>query len=730
MMTRAVGAGTLLALCLASVQGTLPGSDVLLAKERGVASMADYERLMKLRSLGTEFFREFRNMSSADLHLLEGRLSQQDLVCLADMAQFMSGLTSAKKWALTMIDAWGTIPSGYMYGNRFDMGNYEECLRVDGAVSATHSIKGKYCFLELPFYKWLGLTSEVLEVTNMQTALCFPSSCSASAMETFLKQLLQRLLGVGDPSNLFSVSEETCKVRESEPLDGLTIFTIVLLAAFCTAVVACTLFDYFLCPEQDKIPRLIKAFSARATSRSLFAVVDPRASPNVIHCLNGMRCVSLVWVILGHEYVISLKAPAINMLDNLRWMSQPFTSFILYAPFSVDTFFFISGLLLVSIGLRSLEQTKGRLNVPLMYLHRYLRLTPIVAVALLVYLKMLPLFAGGPVYESTGFFDYATCDSTWYLTLLYVQNYATSSMCLPHTWYLAVDMQLYVLSPVLLIVLYRWGKKGAAGILLVMLLLSACLFATIMTNDYGIMFKNGGQFPAVQKKIYYATHTHAAPWLIGTLFGYFLHLIRGRRVALNRLAVWAGWLLCLAMMFTAIFALFPYAKLLGPSPTVLEGALYYTLARIGWPLALCWVVFACIQGYGGLANSFLSSPLWQPLSKLSYSAYIWHIFIQEVNNRRIRSNTYFSNYDVMLNFWSTFGFTLVMSYVLYAIIEAPLEGLERMMFPNRRSSPAPAKRKSQSEIQIGQEELPQKDGEAQVDQADTERATTKAAKGS
>jgi len=106
----------------------------------------------------------------------------------------------------------------------------------------------------------------------------------------------------------------------------------------------------------DKIPRLIKAFSARATSRSLFTVVDIKASPNVIHCLNGMRCLSLFWVILGHEYSINLISPAINLADNLVWMSQPFTSFILYAQFAVDTFFFISGLLLVAIGLRSLEK--------------------------------------------------------------------------------------------------------------------------------------------------------------------------------------------------------------------------------------------------------------------------------------------------------------------------------------------------------------------------------------
>jgi len=50
-------------------------------------------------------------------------------------------------------------------------------------------------------------------------------------------------------------------------------------------------------------------------------------------------------------------------------------------------------------------------------------------------------------------------------------------------------MQLYILSPILLIALYKWGKKAAGGILVVTLLLSACLFATIMVNDFPVMFK-------------------------------------------------------------------------------------------------------------------------------------------------------------------------------------------------------------------------------------------------
>jgi len=81
--------------------------------------------------------------------------------------------------------------------------------------------------------------------------------------------------------------------------------------------------------------------------------------------------------------------------------------------------------------------------------------------------------------------------------------------------------------------------------------------------------------------------------------------------------------------------------------TTLEVSSYYTLTRVGWPMAVGWVVFACMQGYGGMANTFLSSPLWQPISKLSYSIYIWHSFIQEINKRIVRTNTYFSNYQVV-----------------------------------------------------------------------------------
>lgn len=65
---------------------------------------------------------------------------------------------------------------------------------------------------------------------------------------------------------------------------------------------------------EAQLPALIKIFSVRATSRSLFRLTNPRSNPNVIDCLHGMRCMSLFWVVFGHEYMFSMVSPNINQL--------------------------------------------------------------------------------------------------------------------------------------------------------------------------------------------------------------------------------------------------------------------------------------------------------------------------------------------------------------------------------------------------------------------------------
>ncbi|EDW43345.1 nose resistant to fluoxetine protein 6 [Drosophila sechellia] len=677
-MANIVGVIFLCGLAVISA-GRVADEDVLL----------DFQRVRQLRGLALNFVGQVKDFDVKEISTLDSRVpSQEDMLCLSDLTALMTGLQSGQYWALKMLDSWGSIPSGLLTGNMFDLGNFDECLKINHGVSLGRTIQGKYCFLSVSPTQALGVQGSI--IGSFKTATCLPASCSATQMNTFVSMVAKQLLNVSIPSSAMSISESSCQTSESVPWDGLTIFMIVILSLMGSLVALFTLWDYCLGKNQDQLPTIVKVFSARVNSRALFRIVEVNSSPNVIDCLHGIRCLSLMWVVFCHQYVMAALASNINIFHVISWEETPYASFILHGFFSVDSFFVLGGLLVALIPLRMMDRTKGKLNVPLMYLHRLIRIVPLLAIAIVMYLKLMPIVADGPRFGS-GYSGKVDCENGWYWTLLFVNNY-TEEKCLGHTWYLSVDMQLFIISPIMLIALYKWGKKAAAGIFVLIVLLSGCLFATIMVNKYSLVLKHFSM--DAQKDLYFATHTHATPWLTGFLFGYILHLNRGKKFQLSKVVAWSGWVLCLAMIFTSIFALYPYAKWTGPELSTFAEASYYTLTRVGWCMALCWVIFACMNGYGGLANSFLSSPLWQPLSRLSYSVYMWHMFFQEINIRSMRTNSYFSNYTIMLNFWSTFGFAVLFAYVMHLVIEAPFGGLDYFLRPKQRSPPL-VKQKSQ-----------------------------------
>jgi len=117
-----------------------------------------------------------------------------------------------------VIDSWGLLPSGILVGNWWNLGNFDECIGIDHAVTTAHSIKGKYCFSKLA----LSSGSSMLAI---KSAVCFPASCSATHMDTMLRRLFQTLLSVEISSDVTMVDEATCQTSETKPYDGLTIFT-------------------------------------------------------------------------------------------------------------------------------------------------------------------------------------------------------------------------------------------------------------------------------------------------------------------------------------------------------------------------------------------------------------------------------------------------------------------------------------------------------------------------
>lgn len=66
----------------------------------------------------------------------------------------------------------------------------------------------------------------------------------------------------------------------------------------------------------------------------------------------------------------------------------------------------------------------GKLDLKSLYLRRYLRLTPLLGVTILVTMSSLRFFGSGPLWPQLLTFLSNRCDKYWWSALLHIQNYA------------------------------------------------------------------------------------------------------------------------------------------------------------------------------------------------------------------------------------------------------------------------------------------------------------------
>lgn len=158
----------------------------------------------------------------------------------------------------------------------------------------------------------------------------------------------------------------------------------------------------------------------------------------------------------------------------------------------VDVFFVISGYLITKIIANHLESDNFRLID--FYKRRIARLFPALFVMLAI-VTILAVF----VLPPTRLQAYA---STLSSAALFVSNirlwqqssyfeYITDSRLLLHTWSLSIEEQFYIVLPLVLIAIHRWGKSRYGFYLAVLALLSFWLNIRFMAKDETLAFFMG-----------------------------------------------------------------------------------------------------------------------------------------------------------------------------------------------------------------------------------------------
>ncbi|KAG1681479.1 Nose resistant to fluoxetine protein 6 [Nymphon striatum] len=594
--------------------------------------------------------------------------------CTQDVNAMMYGLTNSNVeylWAKKILDAWAKPPAGVLEGTMIWPGSYSECKELDvsykiGNVSG--NFKGQFDIAIIKYTKY-----------EVHYGYCLPDSCDPSVFKTVFYKI-QAYLPIPALGKLI-LYELIKNAKTSEVTDKLDwhwrgIVGLVIVSIFGCVIVLATLYDIYKRNVKKEMSKLYAneelgntngafektetensdsssqlhlnavTYSSKTEKTDMFVYIfiysclglaakillcfsaytngekllNTGTNEKSIGCIHGIRFISMSWVILGHTYYFGLALTA-NPLSLVKLEdSFTFQAIITGGPFSVDTFFLLSGALVAYLFFNHHAVVGSIKNIGWIkfYVHRIWRLTPAYMLILGIYICLFPYLASGPFWRSDGMeVDY--CKDTWWTNLLYINNFVHSSkMCMGWTWYLANDMQFYVISPLILIPLALYKFAGLA-VILVFLVVSWAVSAYVLNVDHIINSNTGGIDIAgsFMPDFYIKPYTRIGPYLVGLLLGYILHKTKFD-LSIKKRYVSLGWILAAALNLSVVYGLYHTH----PNGDTIKT--YYVLSRTAWAIGVSWVIFACVHGYGGFVNTFLSWKALIPLSRLTYCAYLIH----------------------------------------------------------------------------------------------------------
>lgn len=282
------------------------------------------------------------------------------------------------------------------------------------------------------------------------------------------------------------------------------------------------------------------------------------------------------------------------------------------------------------------------------------------------------------------------------LTILRVKIVLLFSLqCMGWSWYLANDMQFYIISPAILFTAYRFRLRG---LLLIVAVLTGISFVTtaIIYAHYDLAAVQLS--PATKAETaagidsssltYVKPYCRIAPYLVGMLLGYLLVHAKNWKLPSKtkmRLFNMAGWCVAIALALSTLYGEYKVLRKDNPKPfSRAENITYGTFSRFAWSLALAWVVFACQNGFGGLVNKILSARFWIPLSRLTYCAYLVHILAIVALYGSFETVQAYSDVHISISFVGVIGISYAAAFLVSVCVEFPMMQLEKLIFNRGR----------------------------------------------
>jgi len=314
--------------------------------------------------------------------------------------------------------------------------------------------------------------------------------------------------------------------------------------------------------------------------------------------IDGLRALAVVAVLLYHLGV--------------KWIPGGFLG--------VDLFFVISGYVITRLILDSINSANA-LDLRAFYRARIRRLYPALLLMIIVTSLLILAFAPDGVHRFVEDLPYVlTGTNNWHLVALHQDYFQINGRppLLQHTWSLAVEIQFYLVWPIILYFIWkRFGKRNIAPIALLIAVGSGvALFVNSLRLDHATASRIS--------HVYFGTDTHSLGLFIGSALAVSWVPANLSAVITQR-----------AQDFIDGIGLIGLLGLVGTFLYISESNA--TLYRIAFPLAALFgsmTIASLVHPASRVAPLFVSKPvLW--LGQRSYGIYLWHWVIFQMTRPSI-----------------------------------------------------------------------------------------------
>ncbi|GIX82805.1 nose resistant to fluoxetine protein 6 [Caerostris extrusa] len=400
--------------------------------------------------------------------------------------------------------------------------------------------------------------------------------------------------------------------------------------------------------------RNLKQFSyAFSAYRNTCKILNTSIPSNHLSALYGIKFLSMTWIMLGHVYYCK-DYLTLAGLNRIRDLGSNFAfQVVLNTAFAADTFFFLSGLLVVYSTFQFLENNDGKFTIVGFYIKRYCRLTPAFLMISGVIL-LGPLIGSGPIWNETLEPFVTGCQNYWWTNLFYFSNFiptdktATEDGVITYcNWY----NNIYCFFRI-----YNICIRSAT---------SFTFFSLPDQKDINEYLDTIG----------YKPYAHYAAYCIGMATGFLLSA--KQKIPLGKWVQIIGWCLATTCCTLVVYGTWKWNS--GNLPEWYISVAYATCSRAVWSLGIAWLVVTCYAGYGGIVNTILSWHGFIPLSRLSYLAYLIHPLLMYLYASYVRSPFYFSQYVVVYLYFGHLCVTFGLAFIFSLTFELPFLNLEKII---------------------------------------------------